>query len=54
MYINIIFIAVSGALITNFSKLLQGKKVAQMGFYTIYILFLQYYPMHLFRQAVSQ
>lgn len=39
MYINIIFIAVSGALITNFSKLLQGKKVAQMGFYTIYILF---------------
>lgn len=39
MYINIIFIAVSGALITNFSKLLQGKKVAQMGFYTVYILF---------------
>lgn len=39
LYINIIFIAVSGAIITNFSKLLQGKNVAKMGFYTIYILF---------------
>ena len=39
LYTNIILIALSGAVITNFSKLLQGKRVAQMGFYTIYILF---------------
>lgn len=39
LYTNIILIALSGAVITNFSKLLQGKRVAQMGFYTIYVLF---------------
>ena len=39
IYIYIIVIAVTGALLTNFSKLLQGKKVADMAFYSVYMLF---------------
>ncbi|HBA97519.1 MAG TPA: hypothetical protein DCZ23_05365, partial [Lachnospiraceae bacterium] len=33
LYIYLIIIAVMGAVIANFSKLLQGKKVAETAFY---------------------
>lgn len=39
IYIYLIIIAVMGALIANFSKLLQGKKVAETAFYMVYMLF---------------
>lgn len=39
MYIYLVIIAVMGALIANFSKLLQGKKVADTAFYMVYMLF---------------
>ena len=39
IYVYIIIIAVMGAVIANFSKLLQGKKVSEMAFYSVYILF---------------
>lgn len=39
MYIYLIIIAVMGAVIANFSKLLQGKKVAETAFYMVYMLF---------------
>lgn len=38
-YVYIIIIAIMGAVISNFSKLLQGKKVSEMAFYSTYILF---------------
>lgn len=39
MLLSIIIIAVMGAVFTSFSKLLQGKQVAEMAFYTVYVLF---------------
>lgn len=39
LYIYLIIIAVMGAVIANFSKLLQGKKVAETAFYMVYMLF---------------
>lgn len=39
MYISLILIAIVGAVISNFTNLLQGKEVAQTAFYAIYILF---------------
>lgn len=39
MYLYLILIAVVGAVITNFSKLLQGKQVSETAFYSVYILF---------------
>lgn len=39
IYIYLVIIAVMGALIANFSKLLQGKKVAETAFYMVYMLF---------------
>ena len=53
LYTNIILIALSGAVITNFSKLLQGKRVAQMGFYTIYVLFFSVLSVSFMRTSTS-
>ena len=39
IYIYLVVIAVMGALVSNFSKLLQGKKVAETAFYMVYMLF---------------
>lgn len=39
IYLYLIIIAVMGAVIANFSKLLQGKKVAETAFYMVYMLF---------------
>ena len=39
IYIYLVIIALMGALIANFSKLLQGKKVAETAFYMVYMLF---------------
>lgn len=39
IYIYLVIIAVMGAVIANFSKLLQGKKVAETAFYMVYMLF---------------
>lgn len=39
IYVYLIVIAIMGAVISNFSKMLQGKKVSEMAFYSIYILF---------------
>lgn len=39
VYIMLIITAVAGAIITNFSKLLQGKKVSEMAFYSVYMVF---------------
>lgn len=39
IYIYLIVIAIMGALVANFSKLLQGKKVAETAFYMVYMLF---------------
>lgn len=39
MYVSLFLIAVVGAVLSNFSNLLQGKQVAQTAFYAIYILF---------------
>lgn len=39
IYIYLIIIAIMGAIIANFSKLLQGKKVAETAFYMVYMLF---------------
>ena len=39
IYIYLVVIAVMGALISNFSKLLQGKKVAETAFYMVYAVF---------------
>lgn len=39
IYIYLIIIAVMGAVLANFSKLLQGKKVAETAFYMVYMLF---------------
>ncbi len=39
MYVSLILIAIVGAVIHNFTHLLQGKQVAQTAFYAVYILF---------------
>lgn len=39
IYLYLIIIAVMGAVIANFSKFLQGKKVAETAFYMVYMLF---------------
>lgn len=39
MYVYLILIAVVGAVLSNFSSLLQGKQVAETAFYAVYILF---------------
>lgn len=39
LYTYLILIALLGAVITNFSKLLQGKQVAETAFYGVYLLF---------------
>lgn len=39
MIIYLLVIAVIGAVFTNFSKLLQGKQVAQTAFFAVYLLF---------------
>ncbi len=39
MYVYLIGLAVMGALITNFSRFLQGKKVADTAFYVVYMMF---------------
>lgn len=39
LYFSLIFIAVVGAVLSNFSKLLQGKQVAETAFYALYLLF---------------
>ncbi len=39
LYLSLIFIAVLGAVFSNFSKLLQGKRVAETAFYVVYLLF---------------
>lgn len=39
MYLYLLLLAVVGAVITNFSKLMQGKQVAETAFYGVYLLF---------------
>ncbi|MBR1740856.1 MAG: stage III sporulation protein AE [Lachnospiraceae bacterium] len=39
LYLSLILIAVVGAVLSNFSKLLQGKQVAETAFYALYLLF---------------
>lgn len=39
MYIYLILIAVIGAMLSNFTSLLQGKQVAETAFYAVYMLF---------------
>lgn len=39
MYLFILLLAVMGAVITNLSRLLQGKQVAETAFYGVYMLF---------------
>lgn len=39
LYVSLILIAVVGAVLSNFSKLLQGKQVAETAFYALYLLF---------------
>ncbi len=39
LYFSLVFIAVIGAVLSNFSKLLQGKQVAETAFYALYLLF---------------
>lgn len=39
MIVSLFIIAVIGAVFTNFSKLLQGKQVAQTAFFAVYLLF---------------
>lgn len=39
MYVYLILIAVVGAVLSNFSNLLQGKQVAETAFYAVYLLF---------------
>lgn len=39
LILYLLVIAIIGALFTNFSKLLQGKQVAQTAFFTVYLLF---------------
>lgn len=39
MIVSLLMIALIGAVFTNFSKLLRGRQVAQMAFFSIYLLF---------------
>lgn len=39
LYVSLILIAVIGAVLSNFSKLLHGKQVAETAFYALYLLF---------------
>lgn len=39
LYLYLILIAVIGAILSNFTKLLQGKQVADTAFYAVYLLF---------------
>lgn len=39
MYVYLILLAVIGAILSNFSTLLQGKQVADTAFYAVYLLF---------------
>ena len=38
-YLSLIMLALMGAVLANFSKLLQGKEVAGMAFYSVYMIF---------------
>lgn len=39
MYVYLVLIAVIGAMLSNFTSLLQGKQVAETAFYAVYMLF---------------
>lgn len=39
MYVYLVLIAVIGAMLSNFTSLLQGKQVAETAFYVVYMLF---------------